>query len=285
MSRREEIISTIKSVPAISATAVQVSRMLQDPEVKTKDLQRAIEYDPGLAANVLRLANSAYFGGPYEVKSIRQGIVRLGVNCIYHMVMASAVSPVAQRPVRGYALSVGQLWEHSVSVAVGTEAYAEKLKKKPPEYAFTAGLLHDIGKIVLGTFVEVDAKPIMELALEDGLSFEVAEQKVLGIDHAEVGALLLEGWNLPREIVDVVRWHHQPDEFPGGKLVVDLVHAADVLSMMGGLGTGSDGLHYRVSREVTERLGLNIHLAEAVACRVLGDLDELRSQFALNTGR
>jgi putative nucleotidyltransferase with HDIG domain len=285
VSQREKIITTIRSVPSLPVSAAMISNLLRDPDVDFSKVAGAIEFDPGLAANVLKIANSAYFGGPKSIGSIRLAIMRLGINRIYNLVMASVVAPLARQPIKGYDLSPGALWEHSVATAVGADQLAMVLGLKTPEYTFTAALLHDIGKIVLGTFVEIDAKPIMDMAFEEGLSFEDAERRVLGIDHAEVGALLLQQWNLPKGIVDAVRWHQRPDDYDGDRLIVDIIHVADALSMMGGMGTGSDGLHYRISEAVVERLGLNVRLAETVACRVLAGLEELKALFSIDPRR
>jgi putative nucleotidyltransferase with HDIG domain len=287
MSLREIIISRIRKVPAIPTAAVKVSRMLQNPEVNINDLARAIEYDPALAANVLRIANSIYFSGPRSVGSIKEAIMRMGTNRVFSLTVASAIAPVAGVEVRGYDLQPGELWRHSVTAAVCVDQLIETLGLKAPDATFTAALLHDIGKVVLGTFVEVDAAPIMQLAFEQGLPFEEAEVRVLGISHPEVGALLLESWNLPRNIVDAVRWHQQPEDFEGetDRIIIDLVHAADALSMMGGIGTGSDGLNYKVSKSVADRLGLNNKIAEAVVVKLLDGLEEIKELFREDWGR
>ena len=104
------------------------------------------------------------------------------------------------------------------------------------ENAFTSGLLHDVGKILLGTFMEVDVEPIVHLAKTELISFNVAEQRVLGIDHAEAGAALLEAWELPELIIRAIRWHHTPEDYEGDPLVVDLVHVADALCLQGAIG-------------------------------------------------
>jgi putative nucleotidyltransferase with HDIG domain len=286
MSLKDIILSRIKKVPAIPTAAVRVSRMLQDPEVNINDLARVIEHDPALAANVLRIANSVYFSGPRSVGSIREAIMRMGTNRVFSLTVASAIAPVAGLEVRGYDLQPGELWHHSVNTAVCVDQLIETLGIKAPESAFTAGLLHDIGKVVLGTFVEVDAGPIMQLAFDEGLPFEEAEKRVLGISHPEVGALLLESWNLPKTIVDAVRWHQEPENYCGAdQKIIDLVHAADALSMMGGIGTGSDGLNYRVSKVVADRLGLNNKIAETVVIRMMDGLDEIEVLFGEDWGR
>ncbi len=287
MSLREVIISATRKVPAIPTAAARVSTVLQDPDVNISALSRAIEHDPALAANVLRIANSIYFSGPRTVGTIKEAIMRLGTSRVFGLTLASAIAPVAGVAIKGYDLKPGELWQHSVSSAVCVDQLIETLALEAPKYTFTAALLHDIGKIVLGTFVEVDAAPIMDLAFKEGMPFEEAEMRVLGISHPEVGAILLENWNLPKIVVDAVRWHQQPDEYEGDtdQMIIDLVHAADALSLIGGIGTGSDGLNYRVSKVVADRLGLNNAIAETVVMKMLDGLEEVKELFGEDWGR
>ncbi len=284
MSRRDAILSKARSVASLPSAIAGIMRLLRDSEADIAEIVRAIEHDVSLTSNILRLANSAYFGCPRSVSSVRSAVVRLGSDCVAQLVLASAVAPLAWYAVKGYDLPPGGLWQHSLAVAVGTEQLAAALGIRLPEHAFTAGLMHDVGKILLGTFVQVDADEIMDLAFEEGLSFEVAEREVLGIDHAELGAVVIDGWNLPSDIVEVVRFHHCPDECRGDTLVADLVHTADNLSLMSGIGVGRDGLHYRASGEVVSRLGLTNRVSEAVVCRILSAVEELSALFAGGIG-
>ena len=280
MSRREEILASIESVPSMPAAAIEAIALLQDPDVDVGKLMQTIEYDPGLTSNLLRLANSAYYGGARTISSLRDAIVRLGTKCILQMVVASAASPLIRPALSGYDLPPGELWRHSVAVAVGAEQVAAALGVQTPDQAFTSGLLHDVGKILLGTFMEVDAGPIINLARAEQISFEVAERRVLGIDHAEAGAALLEAWELPETIVRVNRWHHSPEGFAGDPLVVDLVHVADALCLQGAIGAGgADGLHYRPSHEVVERIGLTTLAAETAVCGIMQGLSDLGGLF------
>ena len=285
MSRRDDILSKISSVPALPRAAANVIGLLQDPQVGVAEVMKIVEYDPGLTSNVLRLANSAYFGGSQEIVSLRDAGVRLGVNRVFQLIMTSAVAPLASQPVRGYGLAGGELLEHVIAVAIGAERMAGALGKPPPAHAFTTGLLHDLGKLVLCTFIEVDPAPILKLAFQEQMSFEQAERHVLGIDHAEVGGALLEMWNLPAGIVDGVRMHHRPVDLEGDTFVVDLVHVADNLALECGLGTGIDGLNYRPCEEVAQRIGLKASTCEAVVCSMISDLDDLRVVFHLKPRR
>jgi putative nucleotidyltransferase with HDIG domain len=275
MNRMSEIKERLRSIPSLPAAAIEAIRMAHDPDVDFNKLARTIEYDPGLTSNVLRLANSAYFGGMGRIKSMKDAIVRLGLKNVFQMIMASAVAPMVQKEVHGYDLKPGYLWSHSVAVAVGAREIAVCLKRNAPEYSFTAGLLHDIGKLVLGTFVEIDAAAIMQKAFDEGVSFEIAEKSVLGFDHAEIGAALLKQWNIPSEIVDVVRWHHDPENAPNRDIVLDLVHVADAISMTTGLGTGLDGLNYRTSADVATRLDLTDEIAEKAVVRITDTLEQM----------
>ncbi len=274
-NRRDEILAHIPDIPSLPTSAVEVIRLVQSPNSSMTEIMSAIEYDPALTAEVLRLANSAYFAGPRTIATLREAGVLFGTARLMQVVLAAAVFPLARRPLKGYDLEPGRLLEHLAAVAIGSEELASALGEVTPRYTFTAGLLHDVGKLVLGTFVEVDAGPILRLAHQEQVTFDEAERAVLGIDHAEVGAELLRRWNLPEEIVEAVRWHQEPDERGAENLVVDLVHVADMLSVENGLGVGIDGLHYRPSEVVAARRQLNATMLERVSCVMLAEFQQL----------
>jgi putative nucleotidyltransferase with HDIG domain len=280
MSRREEILSQIKGVPSLPAVVLKLREYLTDPEVNFADLARVIEYDPGLTANVLQLANSAYFGWAREISSVKESITRLGSKRIFQMVLCMSVAPLVRKPVRGYDLAPDSLWEHSIAVALAAEQLAHKIRLPEAGDAFTAGLLHDIGKVVLGTFVEIDDDPIREIVALDNLAFDEAERMVLGIDHAEVAGALLDDWSVPDAVAEAARWHHDPRRcVQKFQRLVDLVHVADVLCIKIGWGQGSDGLQYRLNEESASRLKIDIGAAEDVVLKVTLGLEELQTLF------
>lgn len=280
MSLRDEILNKVDSMTAMPATASRAAQMLEDENASVEEIAKIVEYDPGLTANLLRLCNSAHYKGRSEISSARRAIVRLGMGTTLRIVMAKALGPLARAPVAGYDLPPGQFWEHSVAVGLAAQQLSLALNLTPQPHVFTAGMLHDVGKIVMGTFLDLDVKPILDLAFKHKVSFEEAERKILGIDHAEVGAALLDKWNLPAPVVKAVRWHHEPENVSADTVCVDLVHAADTLIIESGIGTGVDGLNYRSSEAVRVRLGLNIHILEKVLCSVLTELQDLRELFS-----
>ena len=281
----KDILTHLKDVPSLPTASVQVLQRLQDPAIDMQELTRTIEYDASLTGNILRLVNSPYFGASRSIGSVHEAIVRLGMRKLTELIVSSTVTPLIRQRIDGYDLPAGGLWIHSAAVAIGARELPIALNIQAPDYLFTAALLHDVGKIVMGNLVGMNAAAIAELVERENIPFEEAEQQVLGTDHAEVGAALLEIWNLPSRIVDVVRWHHRPDGFEGEPLAVDIVHVADALCLMSGIGTGTDGLNYRASEGSVARLAMTIHTSEAVVAKLLNGVETLRDLFAPNAWR
>lgn len=270
----KKVASVIKSFPGMPGTAVRLLALIDDPAMRVSQIEEILRHDPGLTANVLRLANSAYFGIPSKVGSIRQAVILLGLKRLIQMVIAACVSTIIDKPVPGYDLPPGELWRHSITVSVAAEGLVKVLQVEAAEEIFTAALLHDVGKLVLGDFVKDDFKQI-ETAVSQGISFEMAEKIVLGTNHADIGARILTNWSLPPEIVNAVRFHHAPEASEQTSTMLDIVHVANFMSMMIGVGIGRDGLQHQPSVAVTERLGLEPYHLEKVASQTMQWAKEL----------
>ena len=276
MSRREEIIQKAGAIPQMPMPVQKVLAYIGNPDAELRQLARIIEYDPGLTVNVLRMANSALFGGGGKVSTVKDALMRLGLHRIYQLVIASGVAPLTRYEIKGYGLKPGELLEHSVAVGTAAEILARELDLAAPPHTFTAGLLVNIGKIVMGSFLEVDAGPILALAHERRIPFEQAEELVLGINHAELGAILLERWFIPGPIVSVVRYRLRPDDCPEPDLALDLVHVGDVIAKMTGIGMGIDGLQYAPSEAVFTRLDMTPVHMENVMVALLEQIADVR---------
>jgi putative nucleotidyltransferase with HDIG domain len=281
MTERKTILSQISSVPSMPAAVMELRKYLNDPNVSFEKLAKVIEYDPGLTVNVLQLANSAYFGWTRTIKTVKEAITRLGTNRVFQMVLCMSVAPLVRKPIRGYEADSEGLWKHSIAAAICAEQLVRCLHLRGFEEAFTAGLLHDMGKVVLGTFVEIDDQPIKDLVLNEGLSFDEAEFRVLGIDHAEVAAEMLRIWNLPEGVVAAARWHHQPQNAPEEhRALVDLIHVADYLSQHFETGSGIEQQLYRHNAEAHARLNLSEDVISRVGQTMLAGVEELGEMFA-----
>jgi len=276
--RKREIISKMKSFPSMSGIAAKVLKLLDDPNSSAGQVEQLLKQDPSLTANLLKLTNSAYFGIPSKVGSVRHAIAMLGWKRLSKLVIAACVSTITDRQIPGYDLPPGVLWQHSVAVSVTAEGLMRELKIAESDEIFTAALLHDLGKLILGGFVEKELKEIQEVAAR-GVPFQMAEQEVLGTDHAEIGGLMLESWSFPPKLVSAVRWHHDPDSAPETSSMTDIVHVANVLCLMIGIGIGVEGLHYEPSVLATKRLDIKPNQLELIASQTLEWANDLTDAF------
>ena len=273
-NRINKIMDKIESFPGIPGAAAKLMTLLDDPDSSAVQIENALKYDAGLTANILKLSNSAYFGMMTKIGSVKQAIVVLGFKKLKQLVLTSCMGTLLNKQVSGYDLQAGELWRHSIAVSVAAEAMVTELGSSDGEDILTASLLHDIGKVVIGEFVQKDMEEIRSVSSKE-ISFEAAEEMVLGMNHAAIGAMILKNWSFPGNIVDAVRWHLNPEEAPVQSLIIDVVHVANILSLMIGIGLGSEGLNYQLIPSVTERLGLVTSNLESVASRTLQAVNEL----------
>lgn len=274
----DEMIKT-DAFPVMPQAATKLYNILQNSKSDLTQIEGVLRYEPALTANILKLTNSAYFGLLNRVGSIKQAIVLLGREKLIELVMLSCVNAMMNKTVPGYSLQAGELWRHSIAVSVAAEGLMKELKLPVSEKTFTAALLHDLGKLVLGKFVKDEFNEIAEEASK-GTSFEVAERMVLGTDHAEIGAKILTKWAFPAELVSAIRWHHQPDSAEKTSNLIDIVHVANVLCLMIGIGVGTEELCYEPSLAATKRLGIKTYHIERVASSTLQWIEELSDVFS-----
>jgi len=268
----KKIMSNIRSFPSMPATGAKMLTMLEDPETSVDEIEDVLRHDPGLTGNVLKLANSAYFGIPSKISSVRQAVLLLGLKKLIQLVVASCVSAVMDKPVPGYDLPPGDLWRHSIAVSIAAEALVKDKKNIDADDIFTPALLHDIGKLILGHFVKDELDDIEKIASK-GVPYVVAENMVLGTDHAEVGAQILTQWSFPRDVIEAVRWHHDPDFPEKVHAPVDIVYLSNLLCQTN--VNGGEAPSYDLSPTVIERLGIDIEQFESIATNVAQWVDEL----------
>ncbi len=240
----QQLVQTIRDLPALPEVVVRVMRMAEDPRSDAAAIARVIATDQAMAARVLKLANSAFYGLPRRVSTLSEAVVILGFRTIKNLAIAASTFELLNREIAGYWLQRGELWRHSLACAIGAQLVARRVGLSVAEEAFVSGLLHDIGKVAINLFVREQFDQIMERALNDRIPFVEAEEAVLGFNHAIAGALIAEKWNLPPTLVSVIRYHHQPSQAPDASTMVSVVHLADILSITLGIGIGGDGLYY-----------------------------------------
>ncbi len=272
---RTKVLERIRTFPAMPAFVTQVITLLNDPHADAALIASQVKFDPGMTANILRLANSAEFGARRSVRSLQEAVVRLGLKQLFQLVVANGMTSRYSRPMPGYDLQPDELLRHSLWAALAAEEFCTRLSMPMPDLLFTAGLLHDLGKLILDDFIALEKTRIQSLLDEKKRSFDTIETKVLGICHAEAGAAIVDHWHFPPELVATARWHHKPEQAGEHKTIASVVHLAEFLSYSQGLGTGIDGLSYRLSQEAIDHLGVRPKDLEWVASRTLFKMCDL----------
>jgi len=276
MTRRQDILDQAEHIEFLPPSALELLAAIQDPEADVPSIARIVEHEPAIAANVLKLANSASSSPCQRINSINQALVRLGLRQTTQVVLEATFAPHLGKPVRGYDLPPSALWQYSAAVAIATQVLPRLIGEAPTNEAFTAGLLNDVGKIVMGHFIQIDLDGVYALVSEQGMTFDQAERACLGTDHAEVGAVMLESWGLGHELVQAVRWHHDPEQSdPDTRGVTNLVHYCAHLMTTAGIGGGNDGMHYTACDQSMPDCHLSHALSEKVLCQTMIELDDL----------
>jgi putative nucleotidyltransferase with HDIG domain len=277
----EAVLAGVRELPTLSQVIVRLGQLLRDPRSSAADFEKVIRPDPALTTNLLRIANSAFFGVRCPVDTVRQAVTLLGQKRVYEVAAAAALAPVIPARLPGYEVEAASFWMHCVAVGVLAERLAAELRVAPPDLTFTAGLLHDVGKLAAAAFVAGASDEIME-RVRRGDDFAVAERAVLGLDHGEVGGVVAAAWGLPQPVRAVARWHHAPGTEAAGPdgVLVDLVHAADALAHALGLGADAGELARTVDPGAEARLGVRSRRLERVAGESLDAIREMASLFA-----
>ena len=280
-TKLNQILSKVKSLPTMPEAGTKMLSLLEEPDTEIYQIEEILRYDPGLTANILKLANSAYFGIPSKIGSVKQAVMVLGFKRLTQLVVASCVSAVMDKSVAGYDLPSGDLWRHSIAVSLAAEALVKDKKKTVSQDVFTPALLHDVGKLVLGTFVKEELEAIKSIAAK-GVPFVVAENMILGTDHAEIGAKILTHWNFPKEVIHAVRWHHDPDSPKAVTIQMDIVYLANLLCQTADTSDGTGGQSVELSPAVIERLGVQLDQFEEISVKIAQWADDLSDALAFN---
>jgi len=266
----QEIIAKVKNLPPVSQAALKLVSLLEQSSVGNDEVVQVIKCDNVLTAKLLRACNSPYFGLDEPVSSVDQAVLMLGHQQILHIVLTLAFGSAMIVPLPGYAVEADELWRHSLITATAAEivaAEASELNIDTP-VAFTAGLLHDIGKLVMSQALTPEIQAGIRRHIEkQGCSRTEAEKIILGTDHGEVGACLLQGWRLPDEIIEAVAHHHLPLLEPCPQLSA-ITHVANCLAHLAGSAPGWDGFAIRVDPKTIAALNLDADRIEGMVANV-----------------
>lgn len=263
-ARREKVrkaLREVKNLPTLPGIVNKLTRMAEDPDTTTEQMGKVIGKDHILAAKLLKLVNSAFYGFPQRVGSINSAIILLGFNVIKSLIISASIFELMED-------QDVELWEHSLGCAVVCSVLAKRLGVADPEEVSTAGLIHDLGKVAIKMELPQEYEEISALVTGRGLSRREAEQEVLGLDHAEVGGWLAKSWNLPAKLVEPISYHHQPGQAGDQRLSAAIIHFADIVIRGLGYGHGPDIWVPALRPEVWELLKLKPEDIDALLVEV-----------------
>jgi len=225
----KDIVFEMRSLEPFPGVAARVMELAGRPDVVPSDVIALVQTDAGITSKVLKLCNSAYFGFQREIASMHEAGNRLGVTTLVNLVMTSSAGKYFRDYGGASADALARLWKRSVATAIMARLVAQKHRRCDPEQAYTAGLLQNIGSMVLERHMS-DARFAIRAVAKSGCTVIEAEKRTLGLHHAEIGARLCTKWGLPELLVDTIRYHHAPEMATVNKLLAATSHLAEHLT-------------------------------------------------------
>jgi putative nucleotidyltransferase with HDIG domain len=273
----DSILESVDMIPAFPAAVQKVAELLSNEDYAVVDVVNVIKHDQAIAANILKISNSAYFSARQKIKTIHDAVVYLGRQQLIRAVQTAGISKIYQKGGKGYASQATDFWEHAVAVALMSQILCRKIQGREDPILYTAALLHDVGKVIMGEYVQEYFQKIIGRVNESKCSFLVAEEEFIGINHANLGGRIAEHWNFPPEIRDAIAYHHRPDLLEEeGSTNASLVYLSDQACLMMGLTGGIDALAYTGLENVMRHFDLRMADLEKSFIVLLDELERAK---------
>ncbi len=269
-----QLMDETECISASPPVAFQIFNLIREPEYSSQSLVRLVQLDPELTAQILRLVNSVQLRGN-GVASMDEAVMRLGAVEVTNTALSLTMGRLVAMQRTGYCPDPEALWRHCVGTALACR-YLRGIctgVRADRDLVFTTGLLHDIGKIVINNTPPEAVEVLVDIMQEEGLDASDAELAVFGADHAEMGGLILERWNLPSELTNAVRFHHAPDFDHTGLAM--LIHVGNCCAKVHAGSRGWDDFQDALQPHALDRLGLSLWKVEDCWSEVLQSMDAI----------
>ncbi len=272
----DSILAAVDGARPFPDAVLKAMRLLEEPDISASKVVEVIQYDPVITMRVLRVCNSAAMGLRQRVDSVQKALMILGSQSMMRILASFGALELLSPGLDGYGLEQGEMWRHAVGCASMTQILLRATGQQEDLSIFTGGLLHDVGKLVLNDYVKRHGDEMVRLIYGTGCSSPEAEADLIGMDHAEVGALLAERWRFPSSITTMIRRHHDAVHPSRDPMAVCLVHLSNILCLQMGVGTGGQGMAVRAAPELIEAFGLTPRLMDSWASSLWTELDRVR---------
>ncbi|MBI3729609.1 MAG: HDOD domain-containing protein [Burkholderiales bacterium] len=268
-----QIIDSVKDLPTLPAIVMELLNNIDNEELDMHELAQKVSHDMALTAKTLRYANSPYYATMIKVTTVQQAISLLGLSTVRQIIMTAALTGCfPENNCRGF--DHKEFWRHSNAVAIAARILARRLKFNT-DVAFTAGLLHDIGALVLATCYTKAYETVLVQRQELQTTQYEAEKQILGIDHAMVGETLATQWNFSEVMIKAIAGHHHPEK-PGLGFLATIIHVADGIAHALGVTTTPDLAPPEITGQSWESLGLDQALLDEVLAEAASEFEKLQ---------
>jgi HD-like signal output (HDOD) protein len=251
-------VEQISTIPTLPTVVDKLTRLLQNPQTSAEEVGRAITTDQSLASKVLKLVNSAFYGFPGRIGTITHAVVILGFSTVKNVVLTASIFDAFKRSKASTpGFNIEQFWLHSVACGAASLALAKQIGISEREECFIAGLIHDIGKIILCQHLPEEFSNAFQNAQNNDILFYESEKQIFESTHQDVGGLLAANWHLPPNLQHAVKFHHVPSTARDHFTITAIVHTADILVRALDHGNGGDNRIPAVAPVVWQNLGLD----------------------------
>lgn len=255
-------VTEISSLPEITTRIVQV---VEDPRATAHDMHEIVRTDPALAAKILKVVNSAFYGLPSQIASLDRAILLLGLSAVKNIALAASLSRMFNADAMCEQFAARDLWRHCVAVGVCAKMLASEGRCAQADEAFVAGLVHDMGLIVEQQLFPEKLRDVADRCYNEPLDFCEVERNIVGADHQAFGGTLAARWKFPPGLQAVISYHHDPDLVPSEfATVVKIVHIADILCAQQRYGLWLTAQGSPLDEDVLKTLNLSLAIAEKV---------------------
>lgn len=234
------LMERMEDLPSLPSTVVAILAVLNNPESSANELSEALRHDQSLTSRVLRLVNSAYYGFPRKIDTLQKAVTILGYTSIQNIILVTKIFEAIRNGSKEHSLNRKRFWRHSLGCGVTAQIIGTKLGLKDGEEIFLAGLLHDIGKVILDAFLFKEYSRVIEVSRGKNILLFEAEEQILGATHEDLGYRLAEEWSLPLNLTAAIAHHHDPVQAGDQMLIASLVHIGDILVRALEIGHGGD---------------------------------------------
>ncbi len=229
----KQVVSNIRNLPTPPIVFHQIQKVIHDPKVSAGQIAKILQEDPAMSVKVLKLTNSAFYGLQREIESVKQAVIIVGLEAIKNLVLSASVLDMFKGKDIDQEFQE-KFWRHSLAVGFCARLLAKMGRVRgmlDPDSAFSGGLLHDIGKVIMCCFLQAEHAQVKKERTTDQTSATyLIEERVLGYNHCQIGAILAEQWKLPRRLTDAVAFHHHPQLAEGGEMTPYVTHVANYVA-------------------------------------------------------